>query len=755
MDGVSRHLDIMLRKRAPPVPDMPNGREWCKISGSDPLCFAQLPHTMANNSVILEIKDRLDVVTVVGRYVPLKKSGNSYVGLCPFHSEKTPSFHVFPSTNTWKCFGCGAGGDIFTFVEKKENLPFPDVLRMLAKEAGVQLREVRPEVRDAQERLRDLHIHATSFFQSQLLAGPQGQRARDYLARREINQETIERFQLGYARDGWEHLITYLKGKGFTLEEIIQGGLAIQRETGGAYDRFRNRLIIPIRDIQGRVIAFGGRILDEGEPKYLNSPQTPIFDKSRVIFALDHARKAIRSKDQVVLVEGYMDVISAHQRGFRNVVAAMGTSITPDQVKILSRYSRNFVFALDADAAGARATQRAAELVQETLSERGVPTATSRGIRTEKRLMGNVSIAVLPEGMDPDDVLRHDPEQWRELIENAIPVVDYTIQLRASELNLETATGKSQFVQEVLPTLSKIGDPIQRRHYIGKIAGMARVRETDIEEALKQFEREQRRSSSRRRSRQSSTPAPVPPAPPPSVGPAPPATEPPPDEVIVGSSEEPPLWLDDAEAPPEAGSATATEAPPASVSPPVAPQRTLAIEPEDHLLSLILYYHQFILQWLDDELAARQIDPLFVEDFHDPMNRAVFEALEDFRLEEEDADLMDFMSERDVFIQDHFLLLWEYARNFETRKPKHIQDHHLQREVVTGLIRLRLQHNREARQQLELSIRDVSDPQEQSLLTQRFNELVVDRSRLEKAMLVYSQSAKWASNNRPTYLAAR
>jgi hypothetical protein len=203
------------------------------------------------------------------------------------------------------------------------------------------------------------------------------------------------------------------------------------------------------------------------------------------------------------------------------------------------------------------------------------------------------------------------------------------------------------------------------------------------------------------------------------------------------------------------GSDTATEAPPAPVSPPVAPQRTLAIEPEDHLLSLILYYHQFILQWLDDELAARQIDPLFVEDFHDPMNRAVFEALEDFRLEEEDADLMDFMSERDVFIQDHFLLLWEYARNFETRKPKHIQDHHLQREVVTGLIRLRLQHNREARQQLELSIRDVSDPQEQSLLTQRFNELVVDRSRLEKAMLVYSQSAKWASNNRPTYLAAR
>ncbi len=714
---------------------------------------------MANSDVIQEIKERLDVVTVVGRYVPLKKSGSSYKGLCPFHSEKTPSFHVFPHTNTWKCFGCGAGGDIFTFVEKKENLPFPDVLRMLAKEAGVQLQEARPEVRDAQERLRNLHTHATSYFQSQLLAGPQGQRARDYLARRQINQETIERFQLGYARDGWEHLITYLKGKGFTLEEIIQGGLAIQRETGGAYDRFRNRLIIPIRDVQGRVIAFGGRILDEGEPKYLNSPQTPIFDKSRVIFALDHARKAIRSKDQVVLVEGYMDVISAHQRGFRNVVAAMGTSITPDQVKILSRYSRNFVFALDADAAGARATQRAVELVQETLSEKGVPTATARGIRNEKRLMGNVSIAVLPEGMDPDDVLRHDPDQWRDLIEKAVPVVDYTIQLRASEQDLQTAAGKSQFVQEVLPTLSKIGDPIQRRHYIGKVAGMARVRETDIEEALKRFERDQRRSRSRRSKRPASTPAPVSPAPPPDLGPTSvPDAETPPDEAVVGSSEEPPLWREDAPPPAvaaEPASDLATEPAPAPVSRPVSRPHTPDIEPEDHLLSLILYYHQAMLQWLDDELAARQIDPLFIEDFHDPMNRAVFEALEEFRLEEEGVDLMDFMSAQDDFIQNHFLFLWEYAQNFETRKPKHIQNHHLQREIVTGLIRLRLQHNAEARRELELSIRDISDSQEQLLLTQRFRELVSERSRLEKAMLAYSQSAKWASNNRPVYLTAR
>ena len=188
---------------------------------------------MAQYSVIQEIKDRLDAVSVIGRYVQLKKSGNSYRGLCPFHSEKTPSFHVFPQTNTWKCFGCGAGGDIFTFVEKRENLPFPDVLRMLAKEAGVPLQETRPEIRNARQRLLDIHSAATSFFQKNLLLGPEGMRAREYLARRGISQESIEQFQLGFAQDGWEYLINHLQSQGFSLDEIVKAGLAIPRESGG------------------------------------------------------------------------------------------------------------------------------------------------------------------------------------------------------------------------------------------------------------------------------------------------------------------------------------------------------------------------------------------------------------------------------------------------------------------------------------------------------------------------------------------
>ena len=683
---------------------------------------------MTQYSVIQEIKDRLDVVSVIGRYVQLKKSGSSYKGLCPFHSEKTPSFHVFPQTNTWKCFGCGAGGDIFTFVEKRENLPFPDVLRMLAREAGVPLEEVRPEARDARQRLLDIHNAATSFFQSNLLTGPEGERARVYLAHRGVSQEAIEQFQLGFARDGWEHLIHHLKSKGYSLEEIIQAGLAIPRDTGGAYDRFRNRLIIPIRDVQGRVIAFGGRILGEGEPKYLNSPQTPLFDKSRVIFGLDMAKRAIRARDQVVLVEGYMDVISAHQRGFKNVVAAMGTSLTSQQVQLLSRYSRNFVFALDADAAGARATWRGVMIVQETLSERGVLAPTSSGFRTEKRLFADVSIAIMPQGQDPDDVLRQDPEQWRALIENAIPVVDYIIQQTAAQHDLATASGKSQFVAEVLPTLSKIGDAIQRRHYIGRVAALARVREIDVEEALAQFERGERRRSLKRKTPES----PIPPEPPPGV------VDQPPDNAILGAAEEPPLWMDDGTASP----ATEPALPPAPAS---QPRR---IGPEEHLLGLMLLHHDTLWPWLDAELAGLELDPFYVEDFTDPLNRAIFQIVEDYLFDEPEEDLVDFIARLDDAVADHFHLLWHYAQVFEESKPKYIQEQHLQREVVTGLLRLRLEKIKETLRQLEIALNEAATPEERRELSNSFIELTFARKKLEKSLSRYSQTMHWTHNRR-------
>ncbi len=691
--------------------------KWITASSRKPRPYTMI---MVQDSVVQEIKERLDVVTVIGRYVPLKKSGSSYKGLCPFHSEKTPSFHVFPQTGTWKCFGCGAGGDIFTFLEKRENLPFPDVLRMLAKEAGVPLETVKPEVKEARQRLLDLHILATAYFQTNLLASPEGQRARAYLTQRGVSQETIEAFQLGYARDGWEHLIQHLTSQGFSLEEIIQAGLAIPRDMGGAYDRFRNRLIIPIRDIQGRVIAFGGRILGDGEPKYLNSPQTPIFDKSRVIFGLDMAKRAIRAKDVVVLVEGYMDVISAHQHGFKNVVAAMGTSITPQQIHILSRYSRNFVFALDADAAGARATWRGVMVVQEALAERGVIAPTPSGFRTEKRMLADVSIAIMPEGQDPDDVLRQDPNQWQSLIENAVPVVDYIIQQTAAQTDLQTAAGKSHFVAEVLPTLSKIGDAIQRRHYIGRVASLARVRESDVEEALAQYEREQRRSASVRRKPSASTTSPPPLPPDSSV------------KVVSGASEEPPLWRDDLQ----------VESAPLATSPDLSRQPR-AIGPEEHLLGLILLHHHRLMPWLEEELAKLELDPLYLEDFTDSLNRAVFQIIEDYYLDEIEEDLADFFSRFDETIVGHFHALWQYAQSFEQSKPKYVQLSHLQREAITTLLRLRLKQARDTQQQLELSIQEAITSDERGVLDRHFSELLQRRRKLEQSLLRYSQTAHW------------
>ena len=692
--------------------------------------FRSMPthNAMTSYSVIQEIKDRLDVVTVIGRYVPLQKSGSSYKGLCPFHAEKTPSFHVFPQTNTWKCFGCGAGGDIFTFVEKRENLPFPDVLRMLAKEAGVPLREVRPEERDARQRLLDLHQAATSYFQSNLLTGAAGKRAREYLAQREITQETIERFQLGYALDGWERLLNHLQDKGFSQEEIVQAGLAIARDAGGAYDRFRNRLIIPIRDIQGRVIAFGGRILGEGEPKYLNSPQTPIFDKSQVIFGLDMARRAIRASDQVVLVEGYMDVISAHQRGFKNVVAAMGTSITAGQIRLLSRYSRNFVFALDADAAGARATWRGVMLVQETLAERGALTPTASGFRTERRMFADVSIAIMPEGQDPDDVLRQDPERWRELIENAVPVVDYIIQQTAARFDLATASGKAQFVSEVLPTLSKVGDPIQRRHYIGRVAALARVREADVESALGQYERGLRRSSLIRK-RPSPTPPPAHPPPPALAD----ADAPPPERVVAGASEEPPLWLEDASQ---------------ETTPDIAEPRPRRIGPEEHLLGIVLLHHERLLPWLDDELAQLELDPFYIEDFTDPLNRALFQCLEDYVFDAPEEPLMDYIARQDDAVGEHFHFLWYYAQEFEEMKPRYVQETHLQREVITSLLRLRLEKAKATLRQLEVALQEPMSSEERRELDRHFFELLQFRNKLEKALSRYSQTMHWTHNRR-------
>ena len=320
-----------------------------------------------------EVKNRIDIVEFISGYIPLKKAGHNYKGLCPFHAEKTPSFVVFPDTQTWHCFGaCGTGGDVFRFFMQAEGTDFSEALRELAQRAGVSLGPPTPrsEAADKQrEKLLDIQAAAAQYFHHQLRQSKEGAQVREYVADRGINTETVERFQLGYALNKWEGLKSHLTGRGYTEADLVEAGLLVKKEeTGSSYDRFRKRLIIPIRDSQGRVIAFGARALDPNDvPKYLNSPQTPLFDKSSTLFGLDLAKRAIRNSDQAVIVEGYMDVLSAHQRGHANVVAGMGTALTEAQLTLLKHLTKNFVLALDADTAGDAATLRGINLARESL----------------------------------------------------------------------------------------------------------------------------------------------------------------------------------------------------------------------------------------------------------------------------------------------------------------------------------------------------------------------------------------------------
>ncbi len=440
-------------------------------------------HTM---SVVDEIKERLDIVEVISSYAALKKAGRNYKGICPFHAEKTPSFVVFPDTQSWHCFGaCGTGGDVFSFVMRQENLDFAGALPILAQRAGVSLKprtEADRTEDKLKKRLRDINEAAAKHFHNLLLNSTGGETARSYLAQRKINRETINRFQLGYARDDWQALGDYLQGRGYQREALLAAGLIIEREDGGGhYDRFRGRLIIPIRDERGGVVGFGARALDDSTPKYINSPQTPVFDKGTVLFGLDLAKGAIRREGLAIIVEGYMDVLTAHQHQIANVVASMGTALTEAQLRLLKRFSKRFALALDADAAGYQATLRSMTLAQETLAQRVVPVPTPRGlIKYESHLDIDIRIITLPQGQDPDKVIREDPDLWARLVENALPIVEYYFKVITSELDLDSPKGKAEAVRRLMPVIQEIGSAVERAHYIQKLARLVRVDEKTL-----------------------------------------------------------------------------------------------------------------------------------------------------------------------------------------------------------------------------------------------------------------------------------
>lgn len=431
-----------------------------------------------------EIKARIDIVDLVQETVQLRRSGRNYTGYCPFHDNKrSPAFAVFPESGTWRCFGqCNEGGDIFKFVMKKEGWEFGETLKYLADRAGVQLQQFTPEqeaVREEHERLRELLEDSVSFFRHQLLKTKAGEPALRYLQDRGITLETIEIWGLGYAPNAWDLCIKFLTERGYTVEDMIEAGMVTRREDGKTWDRFRNRVTFAIRDERGRMAGFGARTLEkDGIPKYLNSPQSVLFDKSHILFGLDQARRSIRADEQAVIVEGYMDVIALHQAGFTNAVSPMGTALTEHQLRLLKSRAKQIVLALDADAAGNKATMRGLQIARETLGRETEVGFDPRGLlQQEARLQADLRIATMPEGEDPDEVVNRDPEEWRKILKNARPVVAHVMDTLAEGQDLDDPKVKTGIATQVMPLINDLPSAIERNTYVQRLARLLRVDE--------------------------------------------------------------------------------------------------------------------------------------------------------------------------------------------------------------------------------------------------------------------------------------
>jgi DNA primase len=423
---------------------------------------------MTSSGIVAEIKSKLPVVDLVGETVVLKRAGSAYKGLCPFHAEKTPSFIVSPDRESWHCFGCGEGGDIFTFLMRRDGVDFREALSRLAEKAGVELSERSAKEDRQRRRLREALEAAIAWYREVLLQTTQAEAARAYLDERGLSSETLERFAIGYAPNTWDALTRRLIGRGFGNEELIGAGLASPSNRGGVIDKFRGRIIIPIRDASGRAVGLGGRILPGSDgPKYLNSPSGPLFDKSRTLYGIDLAKAAIRREKLAVIVEGYTDVMAAHQAGFTNVVASLGTALTAGQIELATRYADAVALAYDVDLAGEAATQRG------LLEELGPDQSVSK-----------VRVVRIPAGKDPDELIRNDPEAWRAAVASAKPVIDYFIDRTAAEVDLDSVSGKRELTGRVLALLKRVGDPVERSLYVQRLARLVNVEERVLVEAL-------------------------------------------------------------------------------------------------------------------------------------------------------------------------------------------------------------------------------------------------------------------------------
>lgn len=417
---------------------------------------------------VSQVKERLDILEVVGSYLTLKKAGSNYKANCPFHNEKTPSFMISPERQTFKCFGCGEGGDILTFIEKIEGVDFYNALKILADRAGIKLVNSikygnKQYSANAETKLFEINNWAKRVYHKIFIDHPKAEKAREYISKRGMSPGSVNNFEIGYAPKSWDFLIKFLSSKGYTREEMLKAGLVIKNEKGDFYDRFRGRIIFPINNIMGQTVGFTSRILedDPNQAKYINSSESPIYRKGKILYALDKAKMAIKEADLAVMVEGNMDVIACHQSGFKNVVASSGTAVTPDQLKILARYASEVAFSFDHDVAG------------ESAMKRTVTMAMQNDI--------TVKIVSVPEQFkDPDEAIKADSKNWSDAVANSKPALEYWIDLLISKEEELTLSAKKKIAKEILPVVKTIYSDIEKEHYLKYLSKKISVSESSL-----------------------------------------------------------------------------------------------------------------------------------------------------------------------------------------------------------------------------------------------------------------------------------
>lgn len=437
---------------------------------------------MTGSGELQEIKDRLDVVEVLSGYIRLTKAGRNFKALCPFHNEKTPSFVISPDRQIWHCFGCGEGGDIFTFVMKIEGMEFREAMQLLAERAGVEIKKSNfafdKDINSKKTNILKICHAAKDFYKEKLNKNTQGLKAKKYLLGRGLTEKSISEFEIGYAPDEWHETESTLAAKGFNRNDIFTAGLTVRSEkTKSFYDRFRGRIMFPILDISNNVVGFGGRVFaHEGseEAKYINTPESPVYNKSKILYGLNIAREAIRKNNGAILVEGYMDVIGSHQMEVKNTVSSSGTALTADQIRIIKRYTSNLILAFDGDDAGQEATRRSIDL------------ALLNGM--------DIRIITLPEDKDPSDFV-DDPSIWKKYAKGAKRIMDFYFENSFKKHNFQTVEGKREIAEEMLGVIRKIPNNIEHAYWLEALSEKLGIDVKFLAEEMKRTEKSDRRSN--------------------------------------------------------------------------------------------------------------------------------------------------------------------------------------------------------------------------------------------------------------------